>query len=125
MANTIQAQGVASCGCEQFSGGRGGVQKPFAGHVPYLCSVWDFARDLSVTQDVVSVTHVLVSVTLDEAAVTVIDCWSSTRVDHCQYGGVYSVYCRRLLCVICYNYGVNRPHCATVVGRAQSHPICR
>lgn len=39
----------------------------------YLCSVWDFARDLSVTQDVVSVTHVLMSVTLDEAAVTVID----------------------------------------------------
>lgn len=76
----------------------------------YLCSVWDFARDLSVTQDVVSVTHVLVSVTLDEAAVTVIDCWSSTRVDHCQYGGVYSVYCCRLLCVICYNSGVKRDH---------------
>lgn len=74
----------------------------------YLCSVWDFARDLSVTQDVVSVTHVLVSVTLDEAAVTVIDCWSTTRVDHCQYGGVYSVYCRRLLCVICYNSGVKK-----------------
>lgn len=108
MANTIQAQGVALCGCEQFSGGRGGVQKPFAGHAPYLCSVWDFARDLSVTQDVVSVTHVLVSVTLDEAAVTVIDCWSSTRVDHCQYGGVYSVYCCRLLCVICYNSGVKK-----------------
>lgn len=92
----------------------------------YLCSVWDFARDLSVTQDVVSVTHVLVSVTLDEAAVTVIDCWSSTRVDHCQYGGVYCVYCCILLCVICYNSGVKkRPQCATVVGRAPSHPICR
>lgn len=76
----------------------------------YLCSVWDFARDLSVTQDVVSVTHVLVSVTFDEAAVTVIDCWSSTRVDHCQYGGVYSVYCCRLLCVICYNSGVKKDH---------------
>lgn len=67
----------------------------------YLCSVWDFARDLSVTQDVVSVTHVIVSVTLDEAAVTVINCWSSTRVDHCQCGGVYCACCRRLLCVIC------------------------
>lgn len=74
----------------------------------YLCSVWDFVRDLSVTQDVVSVTHVIVSVTLDEAAVTVINCWSSTRVDHCQCGGVYCACCRRLLCVICYNSGVKK-----------------
>lgn len=120
MANTIQAQGVALCGCEQYSGGRGGVQKPFAGHAPCIYVVCGTSPGTCPVHK----TLFLVSVTLDEAAVTVIDCWSTTRVDLCQYGGVYSVYCRRLLCVICYNYGVNRPHCATVVGRAQSHSIC-
>lgn len=46
---------------------RGGLQKTSAGHAPciYVVNV----GDLSVTLDVVSVTHGLVSVTLEEAAV--------------------------------------------------------
>lgn len=50
---------------------RGGLQKTSAGHAPciYVVNV----GDLSVTQDVVSVAHGLVSVTLEEAAVGDVD----------------------------------------------------
>lgn len=79
----------------------GGLQEPSAGHAPciYVVSVWD----LSVTHDVVSVTQVLVSVTLDEAAVGNCRPCSPTCVDHshpCVWGLLNTVLIAADLCVL-------------------------
>lgn len=78
----------------------GGLQEPSAGHAPciYVVSVWD----LSVAHDVVSVTQVLVSVTLDEAAVGNCRPCSPTCVDHSHPCGVYSILCVLPQTSVCY-----------------------
>lgn len=80
----------------------------------YLCSVWDFARDLSGTQDVVSsVRYTWRSSRHRPEWTTVSAVGFTVRVAADFF--VLSVIILEL----------KRPHCATVVGRAQSHPICR
>lgn len=76
---------------------RGGLQKTSAGHAPciYVVNV----GDLSVTQDVVSVTHGLVSVTLEEAANGDCRSCSPTCVDHSHPVG-FTVRIAADLCVL-------------------------